>query len=302
MQFGTLCIECLVGRYARMARAAGDSETATRFLKRVMDVMVSAPEGVSAPFLTPKLTALTEEFYGRSAIDYEAVKKASNEAMLALLPELRQRLAQAEDPLRLALGFAATANYIDFTALFGQVELESLGALFPASELPDERVYRAFCAELARADGLLYVLDNAGEIFADRLVAEELQKRFPALRLTFAVRGKPSVNDALREDARLAGLDRLGAVIDNGSAISGTELGYLSEELSDALSRAPVVLAKGQGNFETMLSCGRNVYYLFLCKCKRFTDFFSVPLMTGLFVREQDLKGRKLDIPAVFDP
>lgn len=289
MQFGTLCIECLVERYARMGRAAGDEQTATRFLKRVMQVLCSAPEGVSAPFLTPQLTALTEEFYGKSAIDYEAVKRESNDAMQSLLPELRQRLAQAEDPLRLALGFAATANYIDFTALFGQVELKSLGGLFRAAQLPDEAVYRAFCAELAQAEELLYVLDNAGEIFADRLVAEQLRARFPALRLTFAVRGRPAVNDALREDAALAGLDTLGAVIDNGSGISGTELGYLSEELSAALARAPVILAKGQGNFETMFGCGRNVYYLFLCKCLRFSELFSVPPMTGVFTRETAL-------------
>ena len=49
-----------------------------------------------------------------------------------------------------------------------------------------------------------------------------------------------------------------------------------------------MILAKGQGNTETMYGCGLNVYYLFLVKCKRFMDAFHRPQFTPMLVRERD--------------
>ena len=99
--------------------------------------------------------------------------------------------------------------------------------------------------------------------------------------------GGPALNDALREDAEAAGIPALARVVDNGSCIGGMELGSLSAESREALDGASVILAKGQANLETMLGCGYNVYYLFLCKCARFTEMFGVPAMTGMFLNDR---------------
>ena len=53
-----------------------------------------------------------------------------------------------------------------------------------------------------------------------------------------------------------------------------------------AITEADLILAKGQGNFETLQGCGLNVYYAFLCKCRFFADRFGVPVYTGMLVRE----------------
>ena len=66
--------------------------------------------------------------------------------------------------------------------------------------------------------------------------------------------------------------------------------------MQKALHQADVIIAKGQGNFETMLSCGLNVYYLFLCKCDLFVQAFSVPRLTGVLLNERRCSVRWTDL------
>ena len=59
-----------------------------------------------------------------------------------------------------------------------------------------------------------------------------------------------------------------------------------AEEARRALDTADVVLAKGQGNYESLSGQGRHVFYAFLCKCDLFTTRFGVPPLTGMLVEE----------------
>ena len=94
------------------------------------------------------------------------------------------------------------------------------------------------------------------------------------------------LNDATAEDAAYVGLDRIAQVIPNGNTVSGTVYNMLSEEARTVLDTADVILAKGQGNFETLNGQGRHIFYAFLCKCDMFTDRFEVPRLTGILVEE----------------
>lgn len=289
MQFPVECIECLVKRHAAMAKKADTPERGLAYMREVLRIIADAPEGVAVPYLTPLLADAAKRQLGAAGMDYAAVKAESNRVMEQLLPGLRERVFADSDPLRAAMSIAVTCNYIDFTALYGRVDFGELETLLDSAlENPLQNgALERFREELRAASSLLILCDNAGEIYADRLLGEALKKEYPRLRLTYAVRGKPAVNDALREDALQAGLDKLGDVIDNGTGISGTELGCIGAELKEALYSADVILAKGQGNLETLFGCGLNIYYAFLCKCGRFCDRFGVPPLTGMFVSEK---------------
>ena len=54
-----------------------------------------------------------------------------------------------------------------------------------------------------------------------------------------------------------------------------------------AMDTADVILSKGQGNAETLLGCGYNIYYAFLVKCIRFVQRFDKPKLTPMFVAER---------------
>jgi uncharacterized protein with ATP-grasp and redox domains len=53
------------------------------------------------------------------------------------------------------------------------------------------------------------------------------------------------------------------------------------------MDSADVILSKGQGNVETLLGCGYNIYYAFLVKCPRFIQRFQKPKLTPMFIRER---------------
>ncbi len=119
-----------------------------------------------------------------------------------------------------------------------------------------------FREELSDARSLVYLTDNCGEIVLDKIAVKMLQKLYPHLSITVIVRGEPVVNDATMEDAAMCGLTELVPVIGNGSRVGGTWLPDISEEARQLLDRADVIIAKGQGNFETLNGCGLNIYYL----------------------------------------
>ena len=82
-----------------------------------------------------------------------------------------------------------------------------------------------------------------------------------------AVRGRPILNDALREDAELAGIADVAPVIDNGSDAPGTVLEDCSEEFREQFNQADLIISKGQGNYETLSAVRAPIFFLFTVKC-----------------------------------
>lgn len=281
------CMECHLRRNLETARGLGTEEQATAFAKALMKLYLDAPEGVSTPWLAPHTAELFRKMYGLDADRFRAEKEASNRFVLSRLDQIRRRAQAAPDPVYAGLQFAILGNYLDFSALQGEVSFEELDELLAQAEkLPlDPVVYRALCADLARGGKLLYLTDNAGEIGFDRVLADQIHRAYPRLAITFCVRGGPAVNDATRADAAAVGISF--PVIDNGNRIPGTQIDQLGAEARRALDGADVILSKGQGNVETLRGCGRNIYYAFLIKCARFERLFGKPKFTPMLVRER---------------
>ena len=281
------CIQCHLRRNLETARKLGNEEQATAFAKELLKLYLSAPADVSSPWLAPATADLFRKHYGVPEDRFLEEKEISNRFVLERLDAIRGRVEQAEDPLLAGLRFAILGNYIDFSALQGQVSFEELDGLLDRAEemTPAGDGYAKLRSDLAAGKKLLYLTDNAGEIGFDRIFAEVIAKEYPNLQITFCVRGGPAMNDALRADAALMGIPF--PVIDNGNRVAGTQIDQLSQEAKQALEEADVIIAKGQGNVETMFGCGYNVYYAFLIKCDRFVLEFGQPKLTPMLLRER---------------
>lgn len=287
IEMDTQCYLCYLRRNVDIAHSLGDEAAATEFMRRLMQLYLSAPAGVCAPWFGPHVADLFQEFYGITEEDrFQQEKADSNRFVLERMDTIRSAIAQAEDPVYAGLQWAVLGNYIDFSALRGEVSFQALeGMMEKAQQMQvDQAAYRQLCADLKKGRRLLYLCDNAGEIGMDRLFAEAIAEKYPHLSITFCVRGAAAVNDATREDARAVGIPF--PVIDNGTRIAGTQIDLLGQEAKQALQNADVILSKGQANVETMLGCGYNVYYAFLIKCQRFIDLFGKPKLTPMLVRE----------------
>lgn len=284
------CLLCHLRRNVELVRPLGTERQTMAFAKDMMRMYLAAPDGVSAPWFSPHTAELLHKHYGLDLDRFRQEKIDSNRFVLERLPMIRKKVASAPDPVFAGLQFAILGNYLDFSALQGQVSFEKLTRMLDNAldmEL-DRKVYGEFCRELEQGNRLLYLTDNAGEIGFDRVFAEAIAQRYPHLEIIFCVRGDIAQNDATREDAAAVGIPF--PVIDNGNRVPGTQLDMLGEEAKQALETADVIFAKGMANAETMHGCGYNVYYAFLIKCQRFVDRFGKPMFTPMLVKERTEK------------
>ena len=256
------------------------------FARELMKLYLDAPKNVPSTWFTPKISILLHERYGLEIDRFRQEKLDSNALVLSHMEDIRRRVMGAENPVLAGLQFAILGNYLDFSALQGQVSFEKFTEMLDsAHEMRfDMTAFQRFCQDLGQGKKLLYLTDNAGEIGFDRIFAEAICANYPNLEITFCVRGGPTLNDATQEDAQALGIPF--RVIDNGNLIPGTQLDQLGAEARQALEEADVILAKGMANVETMLGCGYNIYYAFLVKCQRFVNLFGQPLMTPMLVSE----------------
>ena len=137
---------------------------------------------------------------------------------------------------------------------------------------------------------MVYLTDNCGEIVFDKLLIRKIKEMNPELDITVIVRGGKVLNDATMEDAQMTGLSEIVEVIGNGDDVAGTILSRVSPECLEIMEQADVILAKGQGNFESLHGCGKNIYYLFLCKCDWFMRKFHAKRFQGMFVNEKRIE------------
>ncbi len=283
------CLPCLAGRYLEKYPEYATEEEKLTYMRRVLRLLLEAPVTDASPVIVKRINDVRQEMFGLTD-EYADVKQYFNQVMLGYEKNISQKIADAPDPLLSALQYAAAGNYIDFGAM-KTVEEERL------SQLLNEADYITFsevaCAalreDLSTAARLVFLTDNCGEIVMDKLLIQTILQLYPQLEVTVLVKGGPVLNDATIEDAVQVGLTRLVRVIGNGNRIAGTWEPALSGEAAAAFDSADIILSKGQANYETLRLCGKNVYYLFLCKCDMFASQFGIPRLTAVLIREKML-------------
>jgi uncharacterized protein with ATP-grasp and redox domains len=203
---------------------------------------------------------------------------------------VRQKIENATDPLLESLAYARVGNYIDFGAM-NSVDENTFLSLFDGASIHerDKETVNSFVEQCACAKSFLPITDNCGEIVLDKLFLEQLKKKYPSLEISVMVRGGEVLNDATEEDAMNTGIDKLAKIISSGNSIAGTVYEMLPDQAKEVLDRADVVLAKGQGNYETLSKQGRHIFYSFLCKCNLFTNRFEMQINISIG-KPQNLK------------
>lgn len=283
------CAICLIQKYLTDYPDDTPEEKRLEYMNRLFSAMAAAKPEEGAPVITEYIEDLQKELFGCSA-DYTEIKHRFNQLMLEQEAHIASRIADSEEPLRKAIQYVMTGNYIDFGAL-DHVDGGKLFELLSAADTQaiEEAIYQELYHDLEAASSLAYITDNCGEIVLDKLFIRTIQSQFPSIHVDVIVRGKPAVNDATIEDAIQVGLTKLPNVnvVGNGTGIPGTFIPKLSEEARHIVENADLLISKGQGNFETLRGCGLNVYYLFLCKCHLFTKRFHKKQYEGILTNDK---------------
>lgn len=259
------CIPCLVKQTLNAIRLAGADETLQERTLRDILTKISCMDMSSAPpEMGAEIHRLVRKQTGRKD-PYADLKDHYNRFAMDAYPRFKRLITASQKPLETAVRLAIAGNIIDFGA---NLEIDqavvdlTIEASLTAVPFGD---INAFSRALTDAEKILYLADNTGEIVFDRLLIEEIG---PA-RVTMAVRGGPVINDATLDDARFCGLTDMIDVIDNGADIPGTVLDACSDSFIRHFQEADLIVAKGQGNYETLSETtgDRNIYFLFKTKC-----------------------------------
>jgi uncharacterized protein with ATP-grasp and redox domains len=258
------CIPCFVRQALDAARlATNDKKIHEQMLRKVLALAKDLDMSQSPPVIGQKIHRLIRELV-ETEDPYRDVKRRFNNTALRLYPKMRTHIIDSENKLETAIRLAIAGNIIDFgvNGELQESELEKTISECLTVEFYDAQL-SSFEQALNDAQEILYIADNAGEIIFDRLLIEQL----PIEQVTVAVKGSPVINDATIEDAVLAGLPHIVEVIDNGSDGPGTILETCSQVFVDRFDKADLVIAKGQGNYETLSDIDKNIFFVLKAKC-----------------------------------
>ncbi len=284
------CMSCLVLRQLRMLNEYNDEEKKALYMKEVFGILSNMEKGAASPVAVERMDRLFKKYFGKLRC-FDEVKRKYNEIILEKEDEIYRIVSDSSDSLLCALKYSRIGNYIDFGALSSVEDKKLTDLIYSApDDYLDPEEYRIFKSEIEKAEKMVLITDNCGEIVFDKILVRTIRRLFPDLKLNVLVRGAPVLNDATLEDAVFVGIDKYAPITENGSGIAGTYIPDISETAKQLLSDADLILAKGQGNFETMFGCGLNVYYAFLCKCVWFEKRFCMKKLEGIFTNDRRSK------------
>ena len=263
------CVECNIRQVLQVSdRLALPTDTREALMRDVLSYLATADYGKSNPEIMGRTWQIILTHTGNPD-PYLHTKRRYNEALAAHEAALEKRIAVSGDPYQTALKMAIAGNLIDFAARVSFTRELLLAKLATMDATPlaiddTQRLYKA----LGSARSLLYLGDNCGEIVLDKLFLQQIHRQWPALQLRFAVRGQPVVNDITLADADQVGMSEVAEVLSNGDDSLGTVLSRVSPEFLALFNASDVIIAKGQGNYESLNGLARpGLFHLFMAKC-----------------------------------
>jgi len=291
MNINLECIYCTIKKADSIfSKYEKNEEKKLQFMKKIFSMIGNVADDDTAPFLSAKIMKLLSDELQLGDIYYK-IKKEYNHFLLSMEENILKHIDNSEDKLLAALKYAMVGNFIDFGAM-DKVDMDQLKEFIENAPKQgiDLKVYKKFLEELESIKKIAYIVDNAGEIVFDKIFISIIQELYPKINISVVVRGKPIYNDATILDAEEIDLVKMVNVIENGTDIPGTQLNKINRKSREIIDNADLIIAKGQGNFETLFGCDKNIYYIFLCKCDLFVNRFNMEKFNGIFANEKDIK------------
>ncbi|MCW4005478.1 MAG: ARMT1-like domain-containing protein [Candidatus Bathyarchaeota archaeon] len=277
------CAGCLLSRGVSEAYMA-TTNPALRFRticeiikllnKEFKPTSVSADIGTKRERLIQKLTLNSDP--------YKQIKKLSNKKAMELVPHAQLFIDEGysqQDRFKRACLISIVGNIMEFDIPGHAFTLKDLRKTIKtaAKDLYIDDIDQAY--ELAvQAGEVLLLSDNAGEIVFDGLLVEQLKNM--GVKVTYVVKGAPTLNDTTMDDVEFTGMDKLAdKVMTTGTDAIGLQIKLVSPEFLKVYEDAKLVFAKGMGYAETLTEYQLTKPHLlmFRTKCTPVANYFCAP-------------------------
>ncbi len=277
------CIPCIFNQAFRAGSAATKNKSLIRkILNKAGEEVKNLDLNLTPPEAALPIYRLVAEVTGNEN-PYKDVKIEHIKRALEIFPLMKERVNSVDDKLKEAVKIAIVGNAIDLGSTLENIDIKKEfenvenGNFFMDS-------FGEFLNLIDNSNNILYLSDNAGETVFDRPLIDEIKRS--GKNLIYAVKEKPIINDAVYEDAILSGIDV--NIISTGSDIAGTVLSSCSKEFLRYFKSVDLIIAKGQGNYETLSDIKAPIFFLFKVKCRPIADDTGFSINSMLLLKSKN--------------
>ncbi|OGS43228.1 MAG: hypothetical protein A3K76_03755 [Euryarchaeota archaeon RBG_13_57_23] len=262
------CIPCLIGRVLFESLEVDDAKAVPAVRNASMMLGELFDHGVCSATVATEVHRETYRILGDND-PYASLKMLSNEVALELYPFAKRLVERSRDRLRTSFLCAIVGNILDFgigTGYDNPVKLKKEYRNLVKEGLGHDDTTKIKNL-LKKADRVIYLADNCGEIVFDRLALKEI-KRF-GVDLTLVVKEEPILTDATLSDIEGLGMEDIVDRIEVSPGFAvGIDLDSLKGPFGRTLRSADLVIAKGMANFEALSETDiAPIAYLLRTKC-----------------------------------
>lgn len=239
--------------------ATNDESIIKKILDKTGAMISTIPMEQTPPETGEMIYGIVSELTGNKD-PYKDIKSHNIKVVQSLLPELKSRINNSDDPMLTAIRMAVAGNVIDLGIDKDFDIIKDLEKIL----VQDFAVfdYDKFLEKLSSAKNILYIGDNSGEAVFDKLLIEQLD-----IPITYVVREAPIINDITYDEAVEIGLDKVAKIVSSGSKAPGTILNKCTDEFNELFNNADLIISKGQGNYESMSDVDRDIFFILKAKC-----------------------------------
>lgn len=282
MELNFNCITCNINQVLRVMKIVDiDITIKEEMMREVLGYLKDIDYSKSNPEVMGGTWKIILKYLS-DADPYSAIKKEYNLEILKTSDEIETIIQNSENKFNTALKIAIVGNLIDFAAKhkfdFEMLRQKILNVM--NTDLAVDNSKQLY-DKLKKAKSVLYIGDNCGEICLDKLFIKYIKKDFPDIKVFFGVRGQAVINDVTYDDAKMIGMHEVAEIVENGDGSLGTVLNRVSENFKNIFYSADIVIAKGQGNFESLSEEEReSIFYLLMAKCGPVANMLGVEVMS----------------------
>ena len=280
------CMPCFLRQALEAARATTDDESVHHeVINSVANLVSEFSLEITPPQIAQQVYRVVADITGNRD-PYHEEKQRANQLALSLYPRLKKVLADSDEPLLTACKLAIAGNSIDLgpSSRYGDINSIIETALTSSLGIND---YCKFRDSIITCQRVLYLGDNTGEIVFDKILITEL-RQIKDFDIDFVVREKPVINDATLADAMYVGLDRIANIVSSGTDAPATILSQCSPEMLRLYHSADVIIAKGQGNYESLSEDQKNIFFFLKAKCPVIARLLGISVGDAV-LKKQDI-------------
>ncbi|PID58217.1 hypothetical protein CSB45_03885 [candidate division KSB3 bacterium] len=260
-----LCAECLLRQAREACENAFDGwEERYETIDWVINKLQNSFHDAVPEILATEIHQMVKSASGRDP--YKGLKDETNAVFRSFAEEVKPHLNSFKDRVLAAI----LGNSVE-AAVPLNTHAESFGYFCrPLSE----EMQRGFAIDefdkfehgLQKADSILYLTDNCGEIVLDMLLIEALAEM--GKTIVISPKEHPILNDATVDDLEELGAGHYGAIIPHTVDSIGLTMESMSDGFIDVWDNSDVIIAKGIGYYQTLFGVRDNITFLLKAVCQ----------------------------------